>query len=101
MVEYREAMEKYAPRANPNDAFHVFGWASAQTMVEALKGMEEPTREALMESVRSLSLEQPILLPGIEVETGEGDGYPIEAMQVIEFNGDYWELKGDVVEAKR
>jgi branched-chain amino acid transport system substrate-binding protein len=101
MVEYREAMEKYAPRANPNDAFHVFGWASAQTMVEALKGMEEPTREALMDSVRSLSLEQPILLPGIEVETGEGDGYPIEAMQVIEFNGDYWELKGDVVEAKR
>ena len=101
LLEYRAAMKKYSPRANPNDTFHVFGWASAQTMVEALKGMEEPTREALMESARSLSLEQPILLPGVEVETGEGDGYPIERMQVIEFNGDYWELKGDVVEAKR
>jgi branched-chain amino acid transport system substrate-binding protein len=101
LLEYRAAMETYAPRANPNDTFHIFGWSSAQTMVEALKGMEEPTREALMESVRSLSLEQPILLPGVEVGTGEGDGYPIERMQVIEFNGDYWELKGDVVEAKR
>jgi branched-chain amino acid transport system substrate-binding protein len=101
MVEYKDAMKKHAPRANPNDAFHVYGWASAQTIVEALEQMEEPTREALMEAVRNLSLKQDILLPGVGVETGEGDGYPIEAMQIMKFNGDYWELEGDVVEAKR
>jgi branched-chain amino acid transport system substrate-binding protein len=101
MVEYEKALKKYAPRANPDDSFHVFGWACAQTMVEALKQMEEPTREALMDAVRNISVEQPILLPGIEVQTGEGDGYPIEAMQMMEFNGDYWEMRGDLVEAQR
>jgi branched-chain amino acid transport system substrate-binding protein len=70
-------------------------------MVEALKGMKEPTREALMDSIRSLDLQLPILLPGIKVQTGEGDGYPIEAMQVMRFNGQRWVLEGDVVEAQR
>jgi branched-chain amino acid transport system substrate-binding protein len=100
MVEYKEQLAKYSSRANPNDPFHVYGWAAASTMVEALKGMEEPTREALMDSVRSLDVEIPILLPGIKVQTGEGDGYPIEAMQIMRFNGERWVLMGDVVQAE-
>ena len=62
-------------------------------MVEALKGMKEPTREALMESVRNMDLEVPILLPGIKVETkGTEDSYPIEAMQIQRFEGENWKL---------
>jgi branched-chain amino acid transport system substrate-binding protein len=100
MVEYKEQLAKYSSRANPNDPFHVYGWAAASTMVEALKGMKEPTREALMDSVRSLDVEIPILLPGIKVQTGEDDGYPIEAMQIMRFNGERWVLLGDVVQAE-
>jgi branched-chain amino acid transport system substrate-binding protein len=100
MVEYKEQLAKYSSRANPNDPFHVYGWAAASTMVEALKGMKEPTREALMDSVRSLDAEIPILLPGIKVQTGEDDGYPIEAMQIMRFNGERWVLLGDVVQAE-
>jgi branched-chain amino acid transport system substrate-binding protein len=100
MVEYKEQLAKYSSRANPNDPFHVYGWAAAATMVEALKGMKEPTREALMDSARSLDVEIPILLPGIKVQTGEGDGYPIEAMQIMRFNGERWVLMGDVVQAE-
>jgi branched-chain amino acid transport system substrate-binding protein len=100
MVEYKEQLAKYSSRANPNDPFHVYGWAAAATMVEALKGMKEPTREALMDSARSLDVEIPILLPGIRVETGEDDGYPIEAMQIMRFNGERWVLMGDVVQAE-
>ena len=70
-------------------------------MVEALKRMKDPTREALMDSVRSLNQDLPILLPGIRVQTGDGVGYPMEAMQVQEFNGQRWVLRGGVVEAKR
>ena len=101
MKEYKAALKKHSPKANPDDPFHVYGWGAAATMVEALKGMKEPTREALMDSVRSLDLQLPILLPGIKVQTGEGDGYPIEAMQVMRFNGQRWVLEGDVVEAER
>ena len=69
-------------------------------MVEALKNMKEPTRDSLMESIRSIDTEIPLLLPGIEVKMdGESDGYPIEAMQIMEFDGTNWKLQGDVIEA--
>jgi branched-chain amino acid transport system substrate-binding protein len=72
----------------------------ANTMVRALEGMEEPTREALMDSVRSMDTEIPILLPGIEVKMdGSNDTYPIEAMQIMRFEGENWKLQGDVIQA--
>lgn len=93
MTEFKDALGKYEPRANPEDPNCVYGWAAAQTMVEALKGMEEPTRQALMDSARSLDLEIPILLPGIEVKMdGKEDAYPIEAMQIQRFEGENWKL---------
>jgi branched-chain amino acid transport system substrate-binding protein len=101
MREYKSALKKYSPRSNPDDPFNVYGWAAASTMVEALKRMEEPTRDSLMDAVRNLNYKLPILLPGVEIQTGKSDGYPIEAMQVQEFNGDRWVLQGDVVEAQR
>src|SRR5215207_5920704 len=100
MKEYKENMKKFAPRADPNEAFCAYGWTAAATMVEALKNMKEPTRDSLMESVRSMDTEIPLLLPGIDVKMdGESDGYPIEAMQIMEFDGENWQLKGDVIEA--
>jgi branched-chain amino acid transport system substrate-binding protein len=100
MTEYKDALERFEPRADPEDPFHVYGWAVANTMVEALEGMEEPTRDALMESIRNLDTEIPILLPGIEVKTGgTEDGYPIEAMQIMRFEGENWKLQDEVIQA--
>jgi branched-chain amino acid transport system substrate-binding protein len=100
MREYFDALEKHEPRADPEDPFHVYGWAVANTMVRALEGMEEPTREALMDSVRNMEEEIPILLPGIKVQMdGENDTYPIEAMQIMRFEGENWKLQGDVIQA--
>jgi branched-chain amino acid transport system substrate-binding protein len=53
-----------------------------------------------MKAVRNMNYPSPILLPGIEVKTSASDGYPIEAMQVEQFNGRNWELVGDVVQAQ-
>ena len=93
-------LAKYEPRANPEDPNCVFGWAAAATMVEALKGMKEPTREAFMESVRNMDMEIPILLPGINVAmSGNEDSYPIEAMQIQRFEGENWKLQGEVIQA--
>ena len=100
MKEYKAAMKKFAPRADPNESFCAYGWTAAATMVEALKGMKEPTRDALMESIRSLDTEIPLLLPGVDVKMdGESDGFPIEAMQIMEFDGKNWQLQGDVIQA--
>jgi branched-chain amino acid transport system substrate-binding protein len=100
MTEYKDALERFEPRADPEDPFHVYGWAVANTMVEALEGMEEPTRDALMESIRNMDTEIPILLPGIELKTsGTEDGYPIEAMQIMRFEGENWKLQDEVIQA--
>ena len=99
MTEYKENLKKFAPRADPNEPFHAFGWAAASTMVKALEGMKEPTRQSLMDSARNLDTEIPLLLPGVKVQTSPEDGYPIEAMQIMQFNGKNWELQGDVIEA--
>ena len=100
MKEYKAGMKKFAPRANPNEAFCAYGWTAAATMVEALKGMKEPTRDALMESIRSMDTEIPMLLPGINVKMdGESDGFAIEAMQIMKFDGKNWQLQGDVIQA--
>jgi len=101
MTEYKDGLKAFSSRSNPNDPFHVYGWGAAQTMVEALKNMKEPTRAALMDSVRNLDQEVPILLPGIKVETTPDDGYALEAMQVQRFDGKRWRLVGDVVESER
>ena len=100
MREYKATLKRFSPRSNPNDPFHVYGWGAAQTMVTALKNMKQPTREAFMDAARHLDETPPILLPGVEVKTGDGDGYPIEAMQVQRFNGQRWELQGEVVSAE-
>jgi branched-chain amino acid transport system substrate-binding protein len=69
-------------------------------MVDALKQMKEPTRASLMDTVRNLDENVPILLPGIKVQTGPDDGYAIEAMQIMKFDGNRWRLQGKVVQAE-
>jgi branched-chain amino acid transport system substrate-binding protein len=101
LAQYRTALKKYSPRSNPNDPFNLYGWAAAETMVQALRQMKTPTRDGLMEAVRSMNFRSPILLPGIEVQTSKTDGYPIESMQIEQFNGKNWELQPTQFEAQR
>jgi branched-chain amino acid transport system substrate-binding protein len=98
--EYKAALKKYAPHADPDDAFNMYGWTVAQTMAKALQNMKKPTRAALMDAVRNMDQEQGTLLPGEKVQTTPDDGYPLEAMQIIKFDGQNWQLQGDLIEAK-
>ncbi len=93
-------LKKYAPDADPEDPYSVYGWAVGETMVETLKKMASPTRDALMAAARSLDLSPGLLLPGITVTTnGKDDPYPIEAMQVSQFSGETFKLVGQVIQA--
>jgi branched-chain amino acid transport system substrate-binding protein len=100
MKEYRDGLKKYSPKSNPDDPFNMYGWTVAQTMVKALEGMKEPTRDSLMDSVRNLDLDIGTMLPGNKIQTSPDDGYPIEAMQIMKFDGTNWKLEGDLIQAK-
>lgn len=100
MMEYKAGLKQYAPKADPNEPFNVYGWAAANTMAEALKQMKSPTRQALMDTVRNMNLNIPLLLPGVSVQTSPTDGYPIQDMQIMQFDGQHWQLQGNVIQTQ-
>ena len=97
--KYLEIVKKYAPKVNVNDVNTVVsGAVVGQMMVEALRGMKEPTRKALMESVHSMhGVEMDMLLPGIKVNLSDKDHNPLECLQVQEFTGERYKFIGDVI----
>jgi len=99
MREYKTAMKKYSPKGNPDEPFSTYGYAVGSTLIEALKGMKEPTRDSFMESVKNMDVQIPMLLPGVKVQTGADDYYPIQSMQIMQFNGQNWKRQGQVIDS--
>ncbi|BBK31085.1 amino acid/amide ABC transporter substrate-binding protein (HAAT family) [Stella humosa] len=94
--EWLAWMKKYNPDGNLADTFNVYGYSVAQTLVQVLKQCgDDLTRENVMKQAASLkNLGQPMLLPGITINTGPDDFYPIEQMQLMRFNGKTWDPFG-------
>jgi len=97
--EWLAFMDKYYPDGDKASSFTVYGYSVAQTLVHVLKQAgDNLTRENVMKQAASLKgLKQPMLLPGIEINTSEKDFYPIEQMQMEKFTGERWELFGPVI----
>ena len=94
MVEFKTNLKKFAPKLDPEEPFNAYGWAAAATMVEALKRSgKDLDRDKLMKVVRNSSIDIPLLLPGIRIKTGPGDGYPIQSNQIVQFEGQNWQLR--------
>jgi branched-chain amino acid transport system substrate-binding protein len=94
--EWSAFMDKYFPEGDKSSTFTVYGYATAQTMVQVLKQCgDELTRENIMKQAKNLrNFELGLLLPGIKINTGPNDYYPIEQMQMSRFNGEHGELFG-------
>ncbi len=97
MQTYLASVEEYGD-FNALNPFGAFGYSVCATAVETFQNMEQPTREAFMDAARNLDFTPPLALPGVTVKTGEGDYFPIEAMQIAQFDGDSWIAEGDVVD---
>jgi branched-chain amino acid transport system substrate-binding protein len=102
MKTFNAFLDKYYPEANRNDAFVVYGYTVAQTMVDVLKQCgDDLTRENVMKqaaSIKGLKLDG--LLPGIAVRTSATDFAPIEQLQLQRLQGDTWHLFGDIISAE-
>lgn len=102
MQRFLEKLATYAPDADPENAFNAYGWAVADSFYKVMERTECPTRESLMEAVRNLDdVEFDLALPGVTMTTsGEEDGFPLEAMQIVVFEGESFELQGDVIQTR-
>jgi branched-chain amino acid transport system substrate-binding protein len=94
-------MKKYNASGNVSDAFNVYGYTTAQTMVAVLKASgDNLTRENVMRQAATLhDLQLPMLLPGITISTSNDDYAPIKQMQLQKFDGNSWKLFGKVISA--
>jgi len=71
-------------------------------MVQVLKQCgDDLTRENVMKQAASLKDFRPdMLIPGIKINTGPNDFYPIEQMQLMQFDGEAWRLIGELLEGE-
>jgi ABC-type branched-subunit amino acid transport system substrate-binding protein len=96
---WRSFMEQYYPDGDKTDWNAVYGYAAAQTMVQVLKQCgDDLTRENVMRQAANLKdFSSDMLLPGIKINTSPDDFFPIEQMQLMKFDGQAWQLFGDVL----
>ncbi|MDX1658716.1 MAG: ABC transporter substrate-binding protein [Nitriliruptorales bacterium] len=98
---YMEMLAEYGPDLDPNNGFAVYGWAVADSFYKLLEQTECPTREALQEAWGNLNdVEFAMALPGITMNTGSDDRFPLESMQIATLQGETWELQGDVINTR-
>jgi len=91
MTQFKTQLKKFSSGANPDEPFNAYGWSVAETLVQALKQAgKNLTRDSLMKAVRDMDFQPGLLLPGIKVKTGSGDGFPIQSVQVQRFDGTTW-----------
>ena len=96
---YLAFMKKYYPEGDVNDPQNEIGVSIAATFVQVLKQCgNNLNRENLLAQANNIKdLELPLLLPGIKLNTGTQDHYPIEQFQLVKFDGKTWSRFGDVL----
>ncbi len=99
MQRWREFMKKYMPGADHSDIAHVYGYAAAQLMGHVIKQCgDDLSRENLLKQAASVKrFATDGLLPGIKINTSPTDYYPIEQVQLQQFDGKRWVLFGPVM----
>src|SRR5271166_3637855 len=98
--EYAAFIAKYMSPKDLIDYFAAYGFGTSATMVQVLKQCgNDLSRENVMRQAANLKdLELPMLLPGIKINTAPGDYSPIHQEAVASFNGESWEIFGDVLQ---
>jgi branched-chain amino acid transport system substrate-binding protein len=95
-------MKKYFPSGSLEDPQNVVGYVQAQTMVQVLKQCgDNLTRENVMRQAANLKEFHPaMLLKGIMMNTSPTDYQPMEEMALQRFNGERFEVFGELLSAR-
>src|SRR5262245_31717463 len=95
-------MKKYFPAGSLEDPQNVVGYVQAQTMVQVLKQCgDDLTRENVMRQAANLKDFHPaMLLKGINMNTSPTDYQPMEELALQRFNGERFEVFGELLSAR-
>jgi branched-chain amino acid transport system substrate-binding protein len=99
---YRSVMKKYNRKGSWKDVYNVYGMSAAHTFVQALKRAgKNPTRESIMRAATHLNIRNdPFLLPGISVRTGQGDHFPLDQAKLERYHHGRWVIFGGLFKVR-
>ena len=100
MQGFKQFMAKYLPGADVTDGGYVAGYAASHTMRHVLEACGgDFSRATVMKQVLSLhEVENPVLLPGIKLNTSPTNYHPCRALQPARWDGKTWARFGEVIE---
>ena len=100
MNEWRAFMAKYMPGADLTDGNYSFAYGVSMVMLQVLKQCDgDFSRANIMKQAANLhDAYDPVLLPGIKVNTSPTNFHPIRAMQLQKWTGETWARFGGVIE---
>jgi branched-chain amino acid transport system substrate-binding protein len=100
MKNWRAFMARYVPDGDTTDAATAFAYAISTTMVQVLKQCKgDYARPNVMHQAENLhDNDNPLLLPGIKMNTSPTDHRPIKAMQFQKWDGKTWVRFGELIE---
>jgi branched-chain amino acid transport system substrate-binding protein len=99
LKSWKDFTTKYMSATEFTDANAAYAFGAAQTMVQVLKQAgADLSRDNVMKQAANLKdLELPMLLPGMRINTSPTNYSPIRQMQLATFNGESWELFGELL----
>ena len=97
--EWLAFMEKDYPEGDRTNGLSVSAHLIAQTLVHVLRqcGNDLSRENVLRQATGIQKLQLGMLLPGITIDTADGDYAPLEQMQMRRFTGQHWEPFGPVL----
>ena len=91
-------MDKYNPRVDKSDYYAPYGYNIGFAVVQLLRQCgDNLTRANIMKQASHLDMELPLLLPGMELNTGPNDFFPVQQAQLQKFTGTQWQLFGELM----
>jgi len=99
LAPYNDFVKKYLAGDDPANFYYLTGYVLAQAMVQALKQCgDDLSRVNIMRQAANLKSFHPVgLLPGVSFFTSRTQYHPIVEAALERFNGQKWELFGDVM----
>jgi branched-chain amino acid transport system substrate-binding protein len=94
-------MSQYYPAGDRTSVFNVAGYSWAMALVQVLRQCgDDLTRKNVMRQAAHLDIALPMALPGIRLSTGPEQFFPLRDMQLMRFNGNFWQGFGELVRAE-
>jgi branched-chain amino acid transport system substrate-binding protein len=100
--EYKRLMEKYAPGVNASNQLYLYGFAKAETFVQAMYAAgKNPTRASYQKALLSMKgTKNRFLLNGVVQKTSAKDRFLISQQRLQRFSNGEWNPVGNLVEGR-